>query len=123
MAKRELKGEAPPRLPYAVLNAKVGTKFIGKFLGQTKGKHGPIYQFAIQDGDAPIRIKTGKEKHQFEEVDVKPGDHINVYGSHQIDEKMALAQTGEMIEFIFNGKVYNDNTGREFNDVTVNVIE
>lgn len=120
MAKRELKGSGGALTPTVKLSQKDGSKFIGVLEGSKPGTYGKIFQFKVEDTDAPITLKEGEH---IKEVDVKVGDLVAVFGSGQLGEKLSQAKIGEKIEIVFKGKKLNPNTGRYFNDYSANVIE
>lgn len=123
MEKRIITTRSFVKTPVVRLTEVDESTFIGKMVGSRETKYGLAFDMTVVEGDAPINIKD--DSGNWVDVDVSAGDKVNVLTSAggQLEQKLKLVDVGETAEIIFNGKVLNPKSGRQFNDFTVSVLE
>jgi len=121
MAKRELTSGGFSSNPVVRLSDKPGCKFVGIVKSNGTSKFGLVFNFAIVDGDAPIKKKDANGN--LVEAPVSVNDDVVVFASGQLKDKLLQAQPGEKIEIEYKGKKVNPKTGRAFNDYVVSVLD
>lgn len=104
------------------------SRFVGVLKNYKDGNFGREFVFAVVEGDVFIGRPNGSKNEQghniYAEVDVKPGDLVQVTTSKggQLESKLNQAIIEEKIEIIFKGKKLNPKSGRSFNDFKVIVL-
>lgn len=81
-------------------------------------KASKIFEFTLEDASPDLRIqkKNGKV---YEDTNVKVGDTVTVFGNTQLDDLLHQVPINQKIRITYNGKKLNENSGRWFNDFTV----
>ena len=123
MGKRVIMTGSFVKTPVVRLTEVPECTFIGKMVGSRETKYGLAFDMTVVDGDAPIKVRD--DAGEWTNVDVSAGDKVNVLSSSggQLEQKLKQVKPGDTAEIVFNGKVLNPKSGRQFNDFTVSVIE
>lgn len=111
----ELKGSGGKKTPF--VRFLTGQKFVGDFKTKATTKVGNAYRFSVVDGNADIGTKD--ENKVFHPTDVAVGEEVTVFGNTQLDDKLSPVVPGDRITIIYNGKIRNPKSGREYNDYRV----
>lgn len=106
-----------------------GLWFIGKKIGQKAWKDNIIFEFAIEEADErlPILLATA-EKGVYVEAEVGPGSKVAIWGTikdgvpNQLADKLNQTMKDDRVKIVFKGKVLNPETGRSYNDFSVEVL-
>lgn len=106
-----------------------GMWFIGKKLGQKAWKDNIIFEFAIEEADERLPILLGTEtKGVYKDADVGPGSKVDIWGTikdgvpNQLADKLNQTIKDDRVKVTFKGKVLNPETGRSYNDFSVEVL-
>jgi hypothetical protein len=110
--------------PSVRLTEKVGSRFVGKYIGTKtvqKGKKAlTIHDLAAIEGDALITVKD--EKGGYKEADIEAGETVAMFGSYMIDQALKQVKPGETVEFVFTG-VKSLANGNKLNEIDISIIE
>ena len=78
--------------------------FTGKLIGCKRNvgeNNKTVWKFSVVDGDLPTKIKVDKD---FIDVDVQPGDTVDMWGSTILDSLLSKAEVGETVKINYEGK-------------------
>lgn len=106
-----------------------GLWFIGKKLGQKAWKDNIIFEFAIEEADERLPILLSTEvKGVYKDAEVGPGSKVSIWGTikdgvaNQLADKLGQTIKDDRVKITFKGKVLNPDTGRSYNDFSVEVL-
>lgn len=132
--KRELKGGGGEKTPFVQLTARLGSRFVGKYIGFKQEVIGAfpknpkyLHSLAVVDGDSSVQKQTDeldeKGRKICVEAEVKAGAIVAVFATKQLHGKLSQVKPGDLVEIIYNGKAKSAKGPNQFHDFTVNLLE